>query len=207
MIHPLKTGPLGRLTARYIDWRLRRDFRGLWVRGELPASDESLLFYGNHPSWWDGFAMHHLCVSTKRDGYCLMEEQHLAKHRFLRRLGAFSIRRGDARSAVESLGVARQLLKRHRAVVIVFPQGVLTPHAQPPFTLERGVELLARRSGATCVPVGLRYAFFEHEKPDLLLEVGPAHPPAPLADFTRALEEVVTAVMGAQTLDGFRRSA
>ena len=207
MIEPQKSGPLGWLTARYIDWRLRRDFRGLWVRGELPASDESLIFYGNHPGWWDGFAMHHLCVSTKRDGYCLMEEQHLAKHRFLRRLGAFSIRRGDARSAVESLGLAGRLLERPRAVVIIFPQGVLTPHAAPPFTLERGVELLARRSGATCVPVGLRYAFFEGERPDLLMEVGPAHPPGPLSTFSTALGEVVAGVMSAQTLNGFRRSA
>lgn len=207
MIEPQKGGPLGWVTGRYIDWRLRRDFRGLWVRGELPANDESLIFYGNHPSWWDGFALRHLCVSTKRDGYCLMEEQHLAKHRFLRRLGAFSIRRGDARSAVESLGVARQLLKRPRSVVIIFPQGVLTPNASPPFTLERGVELLARRSGATCVPVGLRYAFFEDEQPDLLMEVGPTHPPGPLTVFSTALNDVVAAVMSAQTLNGFRRGA
>lgn len=206
MIDANKGGPLGWLTARYVDWRLRRDFRGVWVRGELPASDESLIFYGNHPGWWDGFAMHHLCVSTGRDGYCVMEEQNLARYRFLSRLGAFSIRRGDARSAVESLGVARRLLKKRRAVVNVFPEGVLTPHARPPLRLERGVELLARRSGARCVPVGLRYGFFGDERPDLLIEVGQAHAPEDLATFSSALDGVVTSVLGAQTLDGFRRS-
>jgi 1-acyl-sn-glycerol-3-phosphate acyltransferase len=200
-----KGGPLGWLTARYVDWRLRRDFRGVWVRGELPKSDEGLIFYGNHPGWWDGFVMHHLCVSTGRDGYCLMEEKNLARYRFLTRLGAFSIRRGDPRSALESLGAARRILKRPRSVVIVFPQGVLTPHAAPPLRLERGVELLARKAKATCVPVGLRYAFFEDERPDLLVELGPAHGPGALAQFSAALDAVVASVTIAQTLEGFRR--
>ena len=205
MIAANKRGPLGWLAARYIDWRLRRDFRGVWVRGELPKSDDSLILYGNHPGWWDGFALHHLCVSTNRDGYCLMEEQHLARHRFLTRLGAFSIRRGDPRSALESLGVARRILQRPRSVVIVFPEGVLTPHARPPLRLERGVELLAKRAKATCVPIGLRYAFFEDERPDLLVEIGPAHPPAALAEFSAELAAVVSSVTSAQTLTGFRK--
>ena len=103
--------------------------------------------------------------------------------------------------------VARVLLQRPRSVVIIFPQGVLTPHAAPPFTLERGIEVLAKRSGVNCVPVGLRYAFFEDEQPDLLMEVGPSHPPGPLSSFTTALQEVAAAVMSAQTLNGFKRSA
>lgn len=206
MIAPNKGGPLGWLVARYVDWRLRRDFRGIWMRGELPASDEGLILYANHPSWWDGFAMHHVCVAHGRDAYCLMEEQNLQRFRFLSRLGAFSIRRGDPRSAVESLGASRTLLRKPRAGLIIFPQGVLTPHAKAPLQLERGIELLARRAKATCVPVGLRYAFFEAERPDLVIEVGQAHPPGDLAQFCAALDEVTSSVASAQTLDGFRRS-
>jgi len=206
LIAPRKGGLFGWLLARYVDWRLRRDFRGVWVRGELPQSPEGLIIYGNHPSWWDGFAMYHLCTISSRDGYCLMEEQHLRRYRFLARLGAFSIRRGDARSAVESLGKARTLLSQKTAAVVLFPQGILTPHAAPPLRLERGIELLARRSKATCVPVGLRYAFFEHERPDLLIEVGDAHGPTELSHFSASLDRVTASLASAQTLDGFRRS-
>jgi hypothetical protein len=33
------------------------------------------------------------------------------------------------------------------------------------------VEALARMSQVPCLPVAIRYAFFEHERPDALLEV------------------------------------
>jgi 1-acyl-sn-glycerol-3-phosphate acyltransferase len=199
-----KRGPLGWLAARYVDWRLRRDFRGVWVRGQLPERDDGLLAYANHPGWWDGFALHALCRAAARDGYCLVEERNLARFPFLRRVGAFSIRRGDPRSAVESLGRARRLLARPRAVVVVFPQGALTPQAAPPLHLERGVEVLARRAAATCVPVGLRYAFFEDPRPDLLIEVGAAHPASSLERFGAGLDATVAALGRARSLQGFR---
>lgn len=178
---------------RYVHWKLRSNFRGIWCEGALPDSDEPLLVYANHTSFWDGFAAHALSEANHRDGYALMEEQNLARYPFLRRIGAFSIRRGEAKSARETIKYAAQLLKQPRAVVCVFPQGTLAPRANAPLRLEGGVELLARITGVRCVPVSMNFGFFEHEYPDIVMHVGNAHAPESLEAMSARLDSLVTA--------------
>jgi 1-acyl-sn-glycerol-3-phosphate acyltransferase len=198
-----KGGPLGWLWERYVGWKFRSAFRGLWVRGALPMGEGAHLVYVNHANWWDGFVLHQLAQAARWDAYCLMEEKNLARYRFLRRLGAFSIRPGDAASSLESLRYARQLLRRPRAVVYLFPEGEHRPFGVLPLRLKRGVELLAKVARVPCVPVALRYTFFEHERPDVLVEVGAAHAAGELSVFQQGLEAVVRQVASATSLEGF----
>lgn len=205
MIRAAKGGPLGWALDRYIGWKFRSTFRALWVRGMLPAGPEGRLVYLNHCNWWDGFVLHQLCQAAGWDGYCLMDEDNLRRYPFHARMGAFSIRRRDANSTLSSLRYARELLRKPRAAVCVFPEGEHRPFGVYPLRLERGVELLAKVAGAECVPIGIRYAFFEHERPDVLLEVGEAHAPGPLSRFQEGLESVVRRVGAATDLEGFSR--
>jgi 1-acyl-sn-glycerol-3-phosphate acyltransferase len=205
VIRAAKGGPLGWLWDRYVGWKFRSSFRGLWVRGALPTGEGSRIVYMNHSNWWDGFVLHQLGQVAGWDAYCLMEERNLRRYRFLARLGAFSIRPGDAGSSLESLRYARELLRRPRAAVGLFPEGELRPFGVLPLRLQRGVELLARAGKAECVPVAVRYAFFEHERPDVLVEVGPAHAPGPLSVFHEGLEAVVRRVAAATSVEGFTR--
>ena len=64
---------------------------------------------------------------------------------------------------------------------------------------------LGKLSKKSEVSVAIRYAFFEHERPDVLLEVGTPHPPLRLADYQRRLEERVVALQGVTRLEGFHR--
>jgi len=203
VIHAAKRGPFSWLLDRYVGWKFRSSFRGLWVRGELPSGDGARLVYLNHSNWWDGFVLHQLGQVAGWDAYCLMEEKNLRRYQFLSRIGAFSIRPGDAASALESLRYARELMRRPRAAVCLFPEGEHRPFGVLPLRLQRGVELLARAGGVECVPVALRYAFFEHERPDVLVEVGAPHPPGPLELFHERLEAVVRQVAGVTSLEGF----
>ncbi len=168
--HPLLTP----LAHRYVLWKLSSAFRGLWSSGALPGGDEPLILYANHTSFWDGFVVHALAHAAGREGYVVMEEQNLARYRFLTRLGALSLRRGDRASALETLRHCAKVLERPRATLLLFPQGRLE-RAGAPLRFERGLHVLARLSGARAVPVGLRYAFFEHEYPDVLLAPGEPH--------------------------------
>ncbi|MGV3622416.1 MAG: lysophospholipid acyltransferase family protein [Archangium sp.] len=195
---PLFTWALG----HYVHWKLRSNFRAMWCDGALPESDEPLLLYANHTSFWDGFAAHAFSEANHRDGYALMEEHNLARYPFLRRLGAFSIRRGEAKSARETLKYAAQLLAKPRAAVCVFPQGTLVPRAKGPLKLEGGVELLARMTGARCVPVAMHFGFFEHEYPDIVFHVGAAHAPEALSNMTARLEALVSAQAKLTTCTG-----
>lgn len=203
MIPANKKGPLGALWRRYVDGKLARTFRGVWLRGTLPSAPRGILVYANHGSFWDGFALHALARGAGWDGYCMMEEANLARWPFLARIGAFSVVPGDARSAVASVRYARGLLAVPGAMVGCFPEGVLTAGGAGLQPLRRGVELLARAPEVTCVPLGIRCAFFEHEKPDLLLELGAPHGAATLPHFEQALAAQVSAVMGARSLEGF----
>lgn len=184
---PLLTWGLG----QYVEWKLRRAFRGVWLDGALPEGDEGVLCYVNHASFWDGFLAHVLAKRANRDGYAVMEEQHLARYRFLTRIGAFSIRRNDSHSALQTFRHARAVLKRPGATVFIFPQGRIVPNAQPPLKFERGAEVLAKLARVRCVPVALRYTFLEHEHPDVLISVGAAHAPEPLEEMQSRLGELV----------------
>lgn len=205
MIRATKSGPFGWLLGQYVGWKFRSAFRGLWVRGALPTGDGARLVYLNHSNWWDGFVLHQLGEVAGWDTYCLMEERNLLRYRFLSRLGAFSIRPGEPLSALESLRYARELMSRPRAVVCIFPEGELRPFGVLPLRLQRGVELLARAGRVECVPLAVRYAFFEHERPDVLVEVGTPHPPGPMPLFQERLEEAVWRVAAATSLKGFTR--
>jgi 1-acyl-sn-glycerol-3-phosphate acyltransferase len=208
-----KTGPRAWLVARYVRRKVRHAFRGVWLLGTLPAADRGLLVYVNHTSFWDGFVAAELCAAAGWDGYCFMEEENLLRYRFLARLGAFSIRRGDPVSAVESLRYARRLLDRHGTAVVIFPEGELRPYRGALHPLERGVEVLARRAGCPCLPVAVRYRFFEHELPDVLVAVGETHGAVALAEFAARLEATLRELADSRPLGDFtpllrgRRSA
>ncbi|HYO67311.1 MAG TPA: lysophospholipid acyltransferase family protein, partial [Archangium sp.] len=117
MIRAAKGGLFGKVLDGYVGWKFRSAFRGLWVRGELPAAGAPLLVYANHSNWWDGFVLHQLGKAAGWDTYCVMEERNLAKYRFLARIGAFSIRRHDAASALQTLRYTEGLLGRPGAAV------------------------------------------------------------------------------------------
>ncbi len=202
MIPAHKHGAFARLIRRYVGRKVRASFRGVWRRGALPAPTTPLVVYANHTSWWDGFVLHELLLGSGWDGYCVMEEAQLARYRFLARVGAFSIRRHDAGSALASLRYAADLLRRPGVAVVIFPEGVLRPADGSPIALERGVEVLGRLSGAPCVPVALRYAFLEHERPDVLVAIGEPHPATALAGFATRLDTLTRSLAAIGSLTG-----
>lgn len=204
MIHDAKGGLFGSAIDWYISRKVRRSFRGVWVRGELPSAKDGLIAYLNHSSFWDGFIAHQLGQLAGWDSYAIMEEANLAKYPFHTRIGAFSIRRGDARSAVETLRYAKSVLGRPDACVFIFPEGEIRAGQGPLGELSRGVEVLARTSRKPSVPIAIRYAFLEHEHPDVLIEVGPPHPPGELSSFKTALEAVYQRVLSARSTEGFQ---
>jgi 1-acyl-sn-glycerol-3-phosphate acyltransferase len=205
VIRDAKGGVPTRVLEWYVARKVRSAFRGVWVRGELPAADGGLLCYLNHSSFWDGFLVHQLAKVAGWDGYAVMEEQHLSRYRFHARIGAFSVRRGEPASATQTMRyAARDVLRRPGAAVMIFPEGELRPGAATLGPFSRGVEVLARLANVRSVPMALRYAFLEHEHPDVLVEVGVPHAPDGLDRYRRELEAVHARVGAATSTEGFR---
>lgn len=203
MIRAQRSGWRSALARWYVRAKVRGFFRGVWARGPAPAADISLLAYANHPGFWDGFILQALAERWGLEPYCMVEEQNLLRFPFLARLGAFSIRPGDAGSSRESFRYACQLLERPGRVLFVFPEGRLAPWAGGPLELRRGFEVLARRSGVPCVPVALRYAFFESERPDALVSVGPQHAATETRALAGRLEGLLSGLHQAVSTEGF----
>lgn len=202
MIPAQKDGAWSAVVRAYIAWKVRTAFRALWVSGPVPPVDEPLIAYANHTSFWDGFVAQRLCELWSRDGYCVVEEPNLLKYPFLARAGAFSIRRGDPRSTVETFRYITELLGRPRAMVFTFAEGKLRPFTDAP-QLERGLEVVARKTGVRCVPVAIRPVFFEDEKPELMVAVGEAHPPEPIAQSQQRLGALCRRILESPAREGF----
>jgi 1-acyl-sn-glycerol-3-phosphate acyltransferase len=158
-------------------------FARVWLRAEGPIptpADGPLIFYLNHPSWWDGYLALVLSRMVLRDQFqtfCMMDEGELRRYRFFSWIGAFSVDRRDARSAMRSVAyISRLLAERPGRALAIFPQGEITPNDRRPLAMFSGLAHVARRAGgATLWPVALRYEFRGEQRPEAFIRAGPAH--------------------------------
>jgi chlorobactene lauroyltransferase len=169
-------------------------FARVWLRVEGPLPTPAagpLICYLNHPSWWDGYmanVLNRMVLQNRFQFFCMMDERELRRYRFFTWLGAFSVNRQDARSALASVAyVSRQLAARRDRVLAIFPQGEITPNDRRPLHLFSGMARVAQRAGgATLWPVALRYEFRGEQRPEAFIRAGPAHY-APADSDARAL--------------------
>lgn len=125
---------------------------GLRVHGRenVPRSGP-LIIAPNHASYLDPPLVG--CAMPRVVSFMAKEElfNHAGFAWLIRSLGAFPIRRGAG--DLESIRVALEILKDERAL-LVFPEGTRN-HGDQLHPFNRGVEMLARKSGALVLPVGL----------------------------------------------------
>lgn len=156
---------------------LERRFSYIGLRGQLDLadSDRPALYIMNHSSWWDGLLVHHaLQRLSSCEHYMMMEEEQLHKFTFFRKLGAYSIRKGDTGEVRQTLNYTLELLTSGNRVWI-FPQGKIQHQDVRPLGFERGVGLLLSRLPNTAViPVTLVHGLYSQDKPEALMSVG--HP-------------------------------
>ena len=130
------------LYARVFDWirkgLLNRHFRSIHIESKLKEQDGPVLLNANHFSWWDGFIVRYAVPKTlKKKVFVMMLEEELSKRPFLRKVGAFSIKR-NSRSAAESIQYARQILENPNHLLLIFPQGQFQSSHQYPLDFEEG---------------------------------------------------------------------
>jgi len=110
---------------------------------QQPHPQRPVLFIGNHQSWWDGILVFILHQKIwKRPFFAMMLFPELEKRRFLRFIGAFSIRKNH-KSILESLHYSLELLEKPNSV-LVFPQGRLESQFVSPLHLEKGILYLIK---------------------------------------------------------------
>ena len=177
--------------TRWFGWYSRRQFRRhfhslrVQMPPDLPAMEHDIpvIFYCNHADWWDGF-WSQLCTELwfSQNLFIIIEQQQLEKHRFFTRVGAFSIDRSDARSAVRTLDYAASCLlapSDRQNALWIFPQGLIEHVDKRPLVFFRGTAGIADRVLKSAgklylVSVVSRIEYLEDQKPELLLSFRPA---------------------------------
>ncbi len=153
----------------YLRAHMQLVFKDVRIHNDFHDRGGSILFIGNHFSWWDGFIARHVNKQVLgRKLHLMMDEDQLSKRRFLSKLGAFSIRK-NSRSAVESINYAVDVLKDPNNLLILFPQGRFESMHKHPVTFENGWFRILQKAPTHCqtVFVGALVDFFASPKPRL----------------------------------------
>lgn len=113
----------------YINNQFKKFFNKFFVVGELPKklNNNSLLVLPNHFSWWDGFFVDLINRKFFSDYkiYMMVLEETIKRYWFFNHIGAFSINQSKHRDVIQSFEFAKDLLKKKKNFVVIFPQGEL----------------------------------------------------------------------------------
>ena len=191
--------------ARYLAWRMSREFCGVRLSGGRPdlPRDRPLVVYSNHPSWWDPALMIVLAhrLFAGRPGFAPMEQAAFERYGIFRRMGVFGIATEGAAGARRFLEVSERVLDAPGGMMWVNAEGAFTDARTRPVRLRPGVAHLARRRpDALLVPLAMEFGFWDESKPEALARFGE---PAAL-DGVRSVREIDARLAAAleRTMDG-----
>ena len=160
----------------YVKMIIKRHFHAISISGDITEPGHALLMIGNHFSWWDGFIAFYVnnTILKKRFHVMMLEEQ-LAKRKFFRGIGVFSVRTAN-RSVLDSLRYASRILENPENILVIYPQGKIESSYAPKLKFGKGVvKILRGVSGSK--PQILFYAaltdYFSNRKPGLNIYLAP----------------------------------
>lgn len=195
---------------------LQNEFHALRVArsGPFPApTDQPLLIYTNHPSWWDPavFIVLQSALFAGRAGFGPMDEAALGRYGFMRRIGIFGIEPTGRRGAAQFLRISSGILARPGTMLWVTAQGAFTDARVRPVRLQPGVaHLMQRVPHLIAIPLALDYCFWDERYPEALCRFGPplqAGMASTVGDWQELLEERLGETMDALADDAIARSA
>ncbi|MDY0348848.1 MAG: lysophospholipid acyltransferase family protein [Tenuifilaceae bacterium] len=150
---------------------INRHFSRVEIIGDAEvSSDRSILLLSNHSSWWDGFwhLLLNMKVFKKKFHFMMLEEQ-LKKHWYFNYTGAFSVNK-SAKSVVETIQYAAELLSHPGNLVLMFPQGKIESIHKHSFDFEKGVQKIIEKTDRSQVQILFlvnSIDFFINKKPSL----------------------------------------
>jgi 1-acyl-sn-glycerol-3-phosphate acyltransferase len=140
-------------------------------------ADEPVIFYSNHPGWWDPLTFLFLGerLFPGRMIYGPIDAAALGKYRFLERIGFIGIEPGTYAGSARFLRMARAAAQRRDVIFWITAQGEFTDPRARPMTIRPGVgHALAAREGGLVVPLAVEYPFWNERCPEILVAFGPA---------------------------------
>lgn len=169
MIKPKSNKIIFSFFSWYISKIIGKDFHSFNFNKEPFQDDKAILLLANHFSWWDGFFIFHLNkIYFKKNFHVMVLQDTAEKVKFLKYLGAFSIQK-NAKSLVQSLEYAGQLLNDPKNLVLIFPQGELHSSHVSSVIFEKGVSRIisASKKQFQYVFASILIDYFDQRKPNV----------------------------------------
>ncbi|TKC00127.1 lysophospholipid acyltransferase family protein [Pedobacter cryophilus] len=171
MIKPKSNKIIFSFFSWYISKIIRKDFHSFKFNEEPFSDDKAILLLANHFSWWDGFLIFHLNkIYFKKKFHVMVLEETAQKVKFLKYLGAFGIQR-NAKSLIQSLEYAGELLDDPKNLVLIFPQGELHSSHVSAVNFEKGLSKIvaASKKQFQYIFAAMVTDYFDHRKPSITI--------------------------------------
>jgi 1-acyl-sn-glycerol-3-phosphate acyltransferase len=150
---------------------IKRNFRKVYIDGEIKEREAGVLIISNHVSWWDGFWIMYANLKVfRRKFHFMMLEDQLKRFWHFRYTGGFSVRKGS-RTVFETLDHTCELLSYKGNIVLVFPEGEIESIYKRAVRFERGIERVIKKCGngiIVCFAVNL-IEYLSEKKPSLYI--------------------------------------
>lgn len=202
----------------YARRHLRRHFHTVRLdrAGHDPASiataaapDVPLVFYMNHPSWWDPLVALSLADRfwPARRHYGPIDARMLEKYAFFRKLGFFGVEPDSPRGAAAFLKTSAAVLAGRNACLWVTAEGEFADVRRRPLRLKPGLAHLARRmTRGLLVPLAIEYGYWTESKPEALVRFGTPLPAMGRGHSVAEWNDLLACRLGAE-MDGLAASA
>ncbi|WP_121808977.1 lysophospholipid acyltransferase family protein [Mucilaginibacter kameinonensis] len=167
MISNKKNFFLNRIVHYYIKWVVGKTFHELLFNDIVVDQNRSVLLIGNHFSFWDGLILY--CINDKllkKKLHVMILEETARKERFLKYVGAFSVKK-DSKNILQSLDYAAALLADPANLVLMFPQGKLYANFVTNINFEKGVMRIIEKAAGNfqIIFASTFIQYFKHKKP------------------------------------------
>jgi 1-acyl-sn-glycerol-3-phosphate acyltransferase len=178
---PTISQPLRRVFTWYSQRYLRRHFHSLRVSraSVLPVrTDQPLVFYSNHASWWDPLVALLLAKEflPGQNVFAPIDAVALERYGLFKRMGAFGVEQGTQRGAMQFIRQARTILQQPQNTLWLTPQGRFADVRERPASFKAGIGHLTKQVGQLrFVPVAIEYVFWEERLPEILVRFGEAY--------------------------------
>lgn len=158
---------MNRIVHYYIKWAVGKTFHELLFNDIVLDKSKSVLLIGNHFSFWDGLILY--CINDrllKKKLHVMILEETARKERFLKYVGAFSVKK-DSKGILQSLDYAAELLADPANLVLMFPQGRLYANFVTNIKFEKGlVRIIEKAAGNFQLIFASTFIqYFKHKKP------------------------------------------
>lgn len=172
--------------SRFVLWFFRGIVRGYFRRhfsgvrlshasNLANLSDERLIVYSNHSSWWDPMVLVLMAAKLmpQRDHFAPMDASALERYGIFKRIGVFGVEMKTARGAAQFLRTGNKIV-HSGGVLWVTPQGRFADSRERPLGFKPGLAALAAKmdGGCTILPLAIEYVFWDERLPETLLHFG-----------------------------------